>query len=70
MKVLIIGAGNMGKTYARSFLASRFIDPNDLYILERATGSVTGIKEIPHRDHAIWRTIVERTGADGARTST
>ncbi len=47
MKVLIIGAGNMGKTYARSFLASRFIDANDLYILERSTGSVAGIKEIP-----------------------
>ena len=47
MKVLIIGAGNMGKTYARSFLASRFIDANDLYILERSSGSVAGIKEIP-----------------------
>ena len=25
MKILIVGAGNMGKTYARSFLASRFV---------------------------------------------
>lgn len=46
MKVLIVGAGNMGKTYARSFLASRFIEANDLYILERSAGSVS-IKEIP-----------------------
>ncbi|HRG90921.1 MAG TPA: NAD(P)-binding domain-containing protein, partial [Chitinophagales bacterium] len=47
MKVLIAGAGNMGKTYARSFLASRFINPTDLYVLERSTGSVDSIKEIP-----------------------
>jgi len=47
MKVLIVGAGNMGKTYARSFLASRFIQASDLYVLERSVGSVTSIKEIP-----------------------
>src|SRR5690242_6437495 len=47
MKVLIAGAGNMGKTYARSFISSRFIQPNDLYILERMAGSVDSIKEIP-----------------------
>ncbi len=47
MKVLIAGAGNMGKTYARSFLASRFINPTDLYVLERSAGSVDSIKEIP-----------------------
>lgn len=33
MKVLIIGSGNMGKTYARSFLSSRFIEAKDLFIL-------------------------------------
>jgi|ERR1043165_7967189 pyrroline-5-carboxylate reductase len=47
MKVLIIGAGNMGKTYARSFLASRFIEADDLFILERSIGSVSALKEIP-----------------------
>lgn len=47
MKVLIIGAGNMGKTYARSFLASRFIAADDLYVMERSTGSVASIKDIP-----------------------
>ena len=46
MKVLIVGAGNMGKTYARSFLSSRFIEADDLFILERSSGSVS-IKEIP-----------------------
>ena len=47
MKVLIAGAGNMGKTYARSFLSSRFIQANDLFVLERTEGSASSIKEIP-----------------------
>lgn len=47
MKVLIAGAGNMGKTYARSFLASRFIEANDLFVLERSKGSVSAVQEIP-----------------------
>lgn len=47
MKVLIAGAGNMGKTYARNFLTSRFIQPGDLFILERTEGSAFSIKEIP-----------------------
>src|ERR1700721_1446142 len=47
MKVLIAGAGNMGKTYARSFLSSRFIQPKDLFILERTEGTGFSIKEIP-----------------------
>lgn len=33
MKVLIAGYGNMGKTYANSFISSRFIKPNDIYVL-------------------------------------
>ncbi|MBS1685403.1 MAG: pyrroline-5-carboxylate reductase [Bacteroidetes bacterium] len=37
MKVLIIGFGNMGRTYARGFLASRFILPHDLYILDKVS---------------------------------
>jgi pyrroline-5-carboxylate reductase len=47
MKVLIIGAGNMGKTYARSFLSSRFIEATDLYILERSAGNSSSIKDVP-----------------------
>jgi pyrroline-5-carboxylate reductase len=35
MKVLIIGYGNMGKTYANSFISSRFIKPKDIYALVR-----------------------------------
>jgi pyrroline-5-carboxylate reductase len=37
MKVLIVGFGNMGSTYARSFLASRYISPQNLYILDKVS---------------------------------
>ena len=47
MKVLIIGAGNMGKTYARSFLASRFIAADDLFILQRTNAKGFAMSEIP-----------------------
>ncbi len=40
----------MGKTYARSFLASRFISPENLFILERTKGSAAAIKEIPEKN--------------------
>ncbi len=36
MKVLIIGYGNMGKTYANSFISSRFIKPEDIFALVRS----------------------------------
>ncbi|UPT69657.1 MAG: pyrroline-5-carboxylate reductase [Flavobacterium sp. JAD_PAG50586_2] len=35
MKVLIVGYGNMGKTYANSFIGSRFIKPDDIFVLVR-----------------------------------
>lgn len=35
MKVLIIGYGNMGKTYAKSFIGSRFIKSEDIFVLVR-----------------------------------
>lgn len=35
MKVLIVGFGNMGKTYANSFIGSRFIKPEDIFVLVR-----------------------------------
>lgn len=40
MKVLIVGYGNMGKTYANSFISSRFIKPNDIYLLVRDASKV------------------------------
>jgi pyrroline-5-carboxylate reductase len=34
MKILIIGGGNMGKTYADAFIANHAVPQDDLYILE------------------------------------
>lgn len=36
MKILIIGGGNMGKTYARSLLRAHLVKPEDLMVLERS----------------------------------
>lgn len=35
MKVLIIGAGNMGMTYGQSFLNASILNKEDLYVLEK-----------------------------------
>jgi len=47
MKVLIVGFGNMGKTYANSFIGSRFIKPEDIFVLVRNENAVTGESSIP-----------------------
>ncbi|HFB99747.1 MAG TPA: pyrroline-5-carboxylate reductase [Phaeodactylibacter sp.] len=36
MKILVIGGGNMGMTYAQSFLRSHITNKNDMMILERS----------------------------------
>ncbi|MCB0705427.1 MAG: pyrroline-5-carboxylate reductase [Saprospiraceae bacterium] len=36
MKILIIGGGNMGRTYARSFLRGHVASPEQLFILEKS----------------------------------
>jgi len=35
MKTLIVGGGNMGKSFARSFLDAHILRPNDLTVLEK-----------------------------------
>lgn len=47
MKVLIIGYGNMGKTYANSFISSRFIKPEDIFVLVRNDQYETSENGIP-----------------------
>jgi len=42
MKVMIMGFGNMGKTYANGFISSRFIKPEDIYVLARNQNSFDG----------------------------
>jgi pyrroline-5-carboxylate reductase len=59
MKVLIAGWGNMGKTYARSFLASRFIVANDLLIFTRDKSKASLLKEIPNENiHDVADTFI------------
>ncbi len=41
MKILIIGGGNMGKTYADSFLSNHAVNPENLYILEHSANKVS-----------------------------
>ena len=47
MKVLIVGYGNMGKTYANSFISSRFIMPEDIFVLVRNENFSTPESTIP-----------------------
>ncbi|MCF6133032.1 pyrroline-5-carboxylate reductase [Flavobacterium wongokense] len=47
MKVLIVGYGNMGKTYANSFISSRFIKPEDIFVLVRNENSAMAETSIP-----------------------
>ena len=47
MKVLIVGYGNMGKTYANSFISSRFIKPEDIFVLVRNENFSTPESSIP-----------------------
>jgi len=47
MKVLIIGHGNMGKTYANSFISSRFIKPEDIFVLVRNPDFSSIVSAIP-----------------------
>lgn len=47
MKVLIVGYGNMGKTYVNSFISSRFIKPEDIFVLVRNENSQVAEGTIP-----------------------
>ena len=45
MKILVIGGGNMGRTYARSLLRAHLVTQEDLMILERERDKVGDLKE-------------------------
>lgn len=51
MKVLIIGAGNMGMTYGQSFVNASILSSTDLHVLEKHGGKEEQIKGIS--SHAI-----------------
>ncbi len=44
MKILIIGGGNMGKTYAESFTSNHVVIKDDLYILEHLSEKIEYFK--------------------------
>ncbi|MDX2246040.1 MAG: pyrroline-5-carboxylate reductase [Bacteroidia bacterium] len=44
MKVLIIGAGNMGTTYAQSFITGSVVRPEDMFFLEKGTGKAAELR--------------------------
>lgn len=46
MKILIAGGGNMGRTYAESFIANRSVAKENLYILEREEEKVPFFKSL------------------------
>jgi pyrroline-5-carboxylate reductase len=50
MKVMIMGFGNMGKTYANSFISSRFIKPEDIHVLVRNTTNLYTENGIPNKN--------------------
>lgn len=46
MKILIIGGGNMGLTYAKSFLRSHITQPEDMMILEKSPEKATQLAQL------------------------
>jgi len=45
MKILIAGAGNMGKTYMESFLRNQLLQKENLYILEKSEEKIETLKK-------------------------
>ena len=50
---MIMGYGNMGKTYANSFISSRFIKPEDIHVLVRDVSKIHSEKEIPNPNFTV-----------------
>ncbi|MCU0355734.1 MAG: pyrroline-5-carboxylate reductase [Cytophagales bacterium] len=54
MNILIVGAGNMGTTYAKSLLASHFATPTEMQLLIRSDAGRNRLPEVP--DQNVFRT--------------
>ncbi|AOW21923.1 pyrroline-5-carboxylate reductase [Urechidicola croceus] len=50
MKVLVIGAGNMGLTYAQAMSKSKLLTKKNIMILDKSTEKTTSLKKISHFD--------------------
>ena len=46
MKILIVGGGNMGMTYAQSFLHSHIVSNENLIILEKSLKKAEELKKL------------------------
>lgn len=46
MKILIIGGGNMGLTYAKSFLRSHIVDSDNMIILEKSLKKAENLRSL------------------------
>lgn len=51
MKVAIIGFGNMGKTYASSFINSRFIKTSDIYAFVKESKDISALDLLPFENY-------------------
>jgi pyrroline-5-carboxylate reductase len=58
MKVMIMGFGNMGKTYANGFISSRFIKQDDIYVLSRNEVTNDGEFGIPRSNFFTNPTLI------------
>jgi pyrroline-5-carboxylate reductase len=45
MKIAIIGAGNMGLSFSKSFLKYELIKPENLHLITRSQSKISKIKE-------------------------
>lgn len=58
MRILIVGGGNMGLTFARSFLRGSIVEAHDLHILERHSDKVAQLTALDicqvHADAGAW----------------
>ena len=59
MKILVIGGGNMGMTYAQSFLRSHITSKEDMMILERSPEKAS---ELSKKDTSLyWMELYRQT---------
>lgn len=56
MKILIVGFGNMGQTYANSFVNSGFVLPNDIFVLSRSEVQKKKQYSIPKENFSVQAT--------------
>jgi pyrroline-5-carboxylate reductase len=58
MRILIVGGGNMGLTFAKSFLRGSIVEAGDLHILEKRQDKVAELEAMDicqvHADAGLW----------------